>query len=149
MGRESYVSMRGIASLVNASKSDGIPEANNRSTQYRACKTVSRVETPYGTIIKDVDLDGITFAVQCPLPMLHKCAELSHDYASWLDQAIACHPCSRAKPWNIILYQDGVNPSHGVSTNHSRKSAVFYLSFPEFGMQILSIEQSWFTLTDV
>jgi hypothetical protein len=47
----------------------------------------------------------------------------------------------------LILYQDGVDPSDGLAKNHSRKSAVYYWSFVEFGMQALAKEQVWGVVT--
>jgi uncharacterized protein (UPF0332 family) len=55
------------------------------------------------------------------------------------------HPPAE-KAWLLILYQDGVDPSDGLSNNHSRKSAVFYWSFLEFGMEALSNELNWFPI---
>ena len=45
--------------------------------------------------------------------------------------------------------QDGVNPSDGLSINHSRKSNVVYWSFSEFGHKYLCMEQAWFCMAVV
>ena len=46
-----------------------------------------------------------------------------------------------------MLYQDGVDPSDGLSINHSRSSNVFYWSFLQFGTNALAHEECWGTIT--
>ena len=52
-------------------------------------------------------------------------------------------------PWNIILYNDGVNPGDSKGVNQSRKCITFYWSFLELGMRYLCYEECWFELTTV
>jgi len=52
-------------------------------------------------------------------------------------------------PWNLILYQDGIDASDGLAKNHSRKTCIFYWSFKEFGMRALAHEQVWGIVTNV
>ena len=151
LGRQSYVSKRGIAALVATFKRDGLPVAASRSTQYRYRKSMCKTQTPYGEIVRPVKLacpDGATVdaALQHPLAMLYHVASTSSDFADVLRRSIIAHPCVGGLPWNIIFYQDGIDPSDGLSNNHSRKSNVFYWSFLEFGMAALSNEQNWFPL---
>ena len=42
-------------------------------------------------------------------------------------------------------YQDGVDPGDGLTKEKSRHMAVFYWSFLEFGMDVLSHEEFWAT----
>ena len=152
LGRSSYVSKRGISQLANTFRSEGVPEATSRSTQYRARKTVCNVQTPYGTLVQTMPLtcpDGNTIdaAVQNPLAMLYHVSSESKRFATVMRSGLDNMPCASASPWTVILYQDGVDPSDGLSINHSRKSNVFYCwSFLELGMQALADERNWFPI---
>lgn len=154
LGRDAYVSQSGMQSLMNAVKEEGLPEAYSRGTQYRARKSVCGELTPYGRLVEEVELHAaegapVTLAIQNPLAMLYKSASSSSGFSELLLKALAVHPSTPASPWNIILYQDGVNPSDGLAKNASRKAAAFYWSFLEFGLHALSKEEMWNTITVV
>ena len=153
LGQESYASKSAIESLRKSIKKDGVPEAFSRRTQYRARKaTVSEDHGGYGPLVEEVALethDGETLKVgfQNPQAMLYRnCGQSVHD-SKVVKEALAKYPCSAATPWNLVLYQDGVDPSDGLAKNHSRKSNVFYDSFLEFGAEALCHEQMWGTIT--
>ena len=147
LGRASFVSKSGIAGLLSAVKKDGIPSSFDRRTQYRARKRVASTETPYGKLVDTLPLpDGETIAVQNPLAFLWYNCQKSPDYAEMIRQSLERSPSSPASPWNLILYQDGVDPSDGLSNNHSRKSCVWYWSFLELGLRDLAKEEVWGTL---
>ena len=71
----------------------------------------------------------------------------SADFAKLMQAGLRKYPCSPSSPWRLILYQDGVDPSDGLAKNHSRKSAVYYYSFVELGMQALAREEVWGVVT--
>jgi hypothetical protein len=151
LGRASYASHSAIAKLLAEIDAHGLPETYDRSAQYRARKEVCRTVTPYGTLVTDVQVplaiggdQKMTF--QNPLAFLqHNCLHSEH-YAKTVSDTLDKHPPSAAEPWRIILYQDGIDPSDGLSTNHSRKSCVFYWSFAEFGLRALAHEECWGTI---
>ena len=108
--------------------------------------------TPYGKLIATCDellTTGCTEKIgfQRPIPMLFTLGKKSVDFAALLSRQLAQSPSSPTTPWSIILYQDGVDPSDGLSKNHSRKTCVFYWSFLELGACALSHEECWFTIT--
>ena len=151
-GRSSYVSKSGIEKLLREVRDGGVPEAFSRTPQHRARKDVVLQPTVYGKLVEPRELrnqDGTVchVGIQNPLAMLAYCAEHSEDYAKLLRATFSAAPSAPRRPWHIILYQDGVDPSDGLSNNHSRKSFVFYWSFLEFGMQALACEQVWFSIT--
>ena len=83
------------------------------------------------------------FSFQNPLAWLAYNCKHSPHFSSLVKKALSEHPCTPSTPWNLIIYQDGVDPSDGLAKNHSRKSAVFYWSFKEFGMSALAHEEVW------
>lgn len=154
LGRESFVSNRGIDKLLHAVRSEGIPEHSSRGAIYRARKHLCATVTPYGPLVQRMSLpanDGsmLEIGFQHPLAMLYHCASVSEDLSSVLRDSLAKHPCSPNQPWTLMLYQDGVDPSDGLAKNHSRKNNAFYWSFLELGMDALSKEQCWFPIAAV
>ena len=152
LGKKSFVSRRGIDALLRTVKSEGLPTAFSRSTQYRARKSVCGTVTPYGKLVQEVDLDvkhgkETIVGFQHPWAMLYHAASTSSDVSKLIEKTIATHPPSIDKPWNIILYQDGVDPSDGLSVNKSRKSNVLYWTILEFDHEALAHEELWFTAT--
>ena len=159
LGRNSFVTKSGIEKLLKAVRDDGIPETFDRKAQYRARKDMCPSTTTYGELVVTVpvtlhkkDRKGKTvpvaesFGFQNPLAFLaYHCAE-SPQYADIVMNALEHHPCDPTRPWNVILYQDGVDPSDGLANCHSRKSCVFYWTFSEFGMRALAHEEVWGTV---
>ena len=147
LGRSSYVSKRGISHLADAFRSEGVPEATSRATQYRARKTVCNVQTPYGTLVQSVPLacpDGNTIdcAVQHPLAMLYHASAESNRFATVMRTALDNMPCASASPgrssftrmeWTRVMDFPSTIPgspmfSTGASLNlaceHCRTSAI-------------------------
>ena len=152
LGRSSYVSKSGIEKLLRAVNEAGLPDAFSRSTQYRGRKAICNTETRYGKLIQGQkmhleDCTEVEIGVQNLLAFLHYNIENSNDFSRIIEDAIDRYTPSVSKPWNIVLYQDGVDPSDGLSKHHTRNSNVFYWSFLELGMRAPCHEECWGTLT--
>lgn len=125
-----------------------MPTSYSRASQGRARASLSSTMTEYGKLVitRTVVTNAggtVELAFQNPLAWLAYHAENSQDFSDYLREALVRSPPSPICPWNIVLYQDGVDPSDGLSKNHSRKSMVFYWSFLELGMEALSKEEMW------
>ena len=157
LGRAAYVSQSGMAKLLETVKEGGLPQSFSRSSQYRARKHLSSSQTPYGPLVSAVPLQvvkkgktkPIDVGFQNPLAFFHYHSQNSPHYAAIVKRTLALHPPSAASPWKIIFYQDGVDPSDGLSKSHTRKSVVFYWSVLEFGMDSLAHEEVWGTVVVV
>ena len=79
--------------------------------------------------------------------MLYYLAADSDDYCEVLEAALQAHPPSPSRPWRLVLYQDGIDPSDGLAKHHTRKACAFNWSFLEYGISALSHEEMWCTLT--
>lgn len=148
LGKESYASQSAIANLLTHIRTHGIPEASSRASQYRARKEICGIMTPYGRLVQNVTLktakgDDINVSMQAPLPFLHYNAEHSESYARMIMDAHKATPSSPAKPWHIIIYQDGVDPSDMGAAHHTRAACAWYWSIGELGMLALSHEEAW------
>ena len=151
LGRDSYVSQSGIHKLLASVDEEGIPEAHSRSTQYRARKVVCSEPTRYGPLVESVEMrsntgEPLSVAIQNPLAMLDTMTSKYEAFGRMFLDRLEKKPCTPQTPWKIILYQDGVNPSDGLSKNVSRKSAAFYWSLLELGMDNLCQEVCWMTV---
>ena len=145
MGKEKFVSMSGIESLLNDVKKNGLPEHFSRKFQYNERKRFCHERTKYGPIVEnlEVNLKGgktTTIGVQNPMAMLFKACQTSQTLSNIMVERLAAH----SPPWNIILYADGVSPSDGLTKHDRRKAVAFYWSFKEFGLAILHLEEVWF-----
>ena len=148
-----YVSQRGLAHVVEAVQNNPI-EHVSRKTQYRARKDLCATPTPYGPLVSehklpleplpDSDQPGeLSLGISNAAAVMYWNCLHSPAYASVVRRAYARKPCSVTSPWNLIIYEDGVDPSDGLSKNHSRKSGAFYWSILEYGVEELGNEQLW------
>lgn len=152
LSRDSYASHSATAKLLAHVREHGLPDTFDRNAQFRARKEVCRATpTQYGCHVVDIDVSlangqNKKMPFQNPLAFLSYHCEHSPHYARIVTAALDKKPCTPAKPWHLILYQDGVDPSDGLAKHHSRKSCVFYWSVAEFGLHALAHEEVWGTL---
>ena len=156
LGKDSYVSQSGMSKLLAVIEKHGVPEAYSRASQYRARKSVCATETPYGRLVepKTVTLrikqdddtfknEELTIGVQNPLAWVWYNCKHSKHYGALIERAFERHSCSPEKPWRIMLYLDGVDPSDGLSKSHTRSFYIFYWIFLEFDSDALCHEELW------
>ena len=148
-----YVSQRALSHVIDTVRSNPIDHAS-RSTQYRARKNLCATPTPYGPLVTEHKLPLLPLTDASPpgelslgisnaaAIMYWNCLH-SPAYASVVLNAYERKPCTVAEPWSLILYEDEVDPSDGLSKNHSRKTAAFYWSILEYGAEELGNEQLW------
>ena len=140
-----YVTQRALSSLVQSIQRDGPIQHSSRTTQYRARQSIAYHETPYGRLLDVHTVNGMSFGISPPFAAMYYHARNSASYAAVLRDTLRRAPCDARQPWSFIMYQDGVDPSDGLSKSHTRKSAVFYWSIKEFGYDVLGQEQVWLT----
>lgn len=148
LGRKSFVSQSGIAALISQLRSEGVPKGTSRRAQYRARKVVCHQQTEFGPLVQEVEAVGkdgkvILVPIKTPLAAFACNVKTSKQFSDLVRKALADKPASPHDPWRIIMYQDGVDPSDGLSKNHSRKATVFYWSFLELGVAALGHEEVW------
>ena len=152
LGRDSFVSHQGMQRLLQSVKQEGIPSAFSARTQYRARKGLCSTITPYGRLVDEVnfqtgDAEPLQVGFQNPLPMLHYAANQSDAYCALIERTLEKHLATCDKPWGIVLYQDGVDPSDGLANNKSRTPTVYYRTMLEYGADAIAHEEVWFTAT--
>jgi hypothetical protein len=152
MALDANVSHAGLSKLCDNIRKQGLPTHSSRASQYRGRKRVCAQQTPFGRLVTEVDgvgSDGkvVKIPVQNPMAALFLACTQSTDFGELMTRALDLTPCAPERPWRIVWYQDGVDPSDGLAKNHSRKSNVFYWSFMELGREALSHEECWFSVT--
>lgn len=155
LGKAAFTSQSALANLLKDVEANGVPLAFSRATQHRARSDLCDTRAQYGPLVTSRALQSmhggkperVVVGFQNPLAFFNYHCEHSPHYAQIVRDAMAKHPCSPSNPWDIVLYQDGVDPSDGLAKNKSRKSAVFYWSFKQFGYEALAHEQVWGTVT--
>ena len=90
---------------------------------------------------------GVTLAVQCPGPMMHRCAAHCPGFANLLADTVARHGSDN--PWDLIVYADGTSPEDALSKHDKRQFWAIYWSFRQFGQEALGTEEPWSTLAIV
>ena len=140
-----YVTQRALKNVVDSIREDGLLYHSSRVAQWRARKSIARVETPYGQLVEEYTHEGISYGVSPPLAAMWYHAKHSKAYSDVIQDSLRRAPNSASSPWNVVLYQDGVDPSDGLAKLHTRKSAVYHWTVKEFGYDVLGQEQVWLT----
>ena len=154
LGKSSFVSKSGIEKLLNEVKDEGLPETFSRTSHYRARKSVCARDTIHGKLLdyKHVELtngEEWDIAMLNPFALFNEQCRTSAHFCKIVSEALDRYPCSPSRPWDLILYEDGVDPSDGLAKHHTRKICVYYYSFMQFGMRALGHEEVWATMTIV
>ena len=148
LGRTSFVSQRGLATLLNTIQKEGIPPHFSRATQFRHRQKRCYEMTPYGRVIVRETLvtrkGPVRVGIQNPMAMLHKLTSSCDGFQELMRHAVAQHGTDN--PWGIVLYNDGITPQDSSSKHDKRKLIAFYWSFREFGPRGLAMEEAWMTL---
>ena len=146
LGQESHVTQKGIERLLEAVQRDGLPKAYSCRSQYRARKNLAATPTPYGPLIAHwtLHLDSgkhVKVGIQDPMPILYHSMEACAGFRTLMRDAIATH--GLARPWSLILYNDGVTPQDSASRHDKRALVNVYWAFLEYGVRALSTEEAW------
>ena len=107
LGRCSRVSMNGMVKLIDDVK-DAMPEHFSRRTQGPARKTCCSEATPYGPLVRQIEVGDVSIPIHNPLPLLWK----SSEFAAF--QWLLRRACLEGK-LNIVIYADGITPQDGLS----------------------------------
>ena len=154
IGRNSYVTTRGLAEVLESVKQHGLPSTTSRSDIKRKRSARANVETPYGQVIQQWHLqneDGGTIAIDyChPAALLWHLCSSSEPLQNLLLERMGLEPCSLAAPWRIIFYSDEVTPGNQLKARNPRKLQAIYFSFANLGSAALGKEKAWFLLCAV
>ena len=153
-GRRKYVSVSGLAAVLDEIKQHGMPDTVSRSGIKRARDKEfnATTQTPYGQVICSlyigVDKSGeaLEFWIADPRATLYHFIRASSKLEAFISECLLIRPCSISDPWTIIMYNDEVVAGNPLLRHNHRKAHAHYYSFLEFGPHALSSEFLWFTL---
>eukprot|EP00971_Amphidinium_carterae_P239319 4751070-Amphidinium_carterae.1 len=142
-----YISQSGLAALLREAKKCTLPSAS-RTDIRDARNSLTQETTPYGCLHQIISLamnDGAEFQleVQSPFAMMYYLTLKSSSFGKLIQQAHMRLPSSPQSPWHFILYSDEVTPGNQLLHVNARQLQVLYWSLLEFGMDVLSEEESW------
>ena len=149
---KAYCSASAMAQILTDIKKHGLPELTDRNSMRKARDFItSNADGAYGPILRHLECTSISGAIVYvpiadPFASLSAAIEHSATFRVFFKLQLRLHPPSPEKPWNIILYSDGVTPGNPLSTANKRKFQSVYWSFLEFDANALSHEESWFAI---
>ena len=109
--RNSYVSQRALATVLQRVRDEGMPSAFSRRTQARALEEHTDIVTPMGNVLQTLALPtGEDMIFQAPMPMLWATVRRCAPFRQLLANQLRENPPSIARPWQLILYVDGISP---------------------------------------
>jgi len=125
-------------------------EVGRRSLK-RARDESMDIDTSYGKLIKQmtimVDYKEQDIHYVHPAAMLAHAANQVDGFGRFLFDKLTAVPCTPSSPWRLVFYCDEITMGNPLKHHNKRKLWAVYWSFMEFGPELLSCEQSWFTLT--
>ena len=145
-----FISASGLSALLQDIEEHGAPKLASRRSMARATEEELRQETPYGSLLTELELVSTANTVTKilainPLGYLAIAYEAGGSFTDLFDKTHAANPSSPEHPWRICLYGDEVTPGNPVAVVNDRKVWVIYFSFLELGCVALSAEELWFT----
>jgi len=147
-----FISHSALSAILRRLDASGelLPEGGaSRFTIARAVNDQTSLATAHGQLFQTVEIclsDGATFTWEFPRPaaLLSWMCESSPLFDTQLFELYACCPCTTSAPWSIVVYTDEAAPGALLRGDNTRKSHLWYWSFQEFGMGVLSREDAWF-----
>ena len=155
LGRKTYVSETGLASVLKEISDSGLPvpeHASRRTVKRARVLALTDLAGLYGPLIKSLSIPAIDkdevidFHYLDPVAVLARAAEHCQPFQNWLRLCLEQRPPSDSNPWRLILYSDEVSPGNQLRHFNARKIQCVYWSFAEFERQALGNECLWFTL---
>jgi len=142
-----FVSQSALAAVLSLPR-DELPEAVDRRLIREARDDIAFTNTPYGPVHQTIEIemqDGKKrdVEVQHPAAMLYQLCLVSTCFSDLIIRTMHRYPCSVDKPWSVIIYSDQVSPGNQLLAVNTRKVWAFYWSILEFGLNVLSDEESW------
>ena len=90
--------------------------------------------------LKAADGEGIvTIPYANPNRLLQFTSSVSDDFRKMLEAAFVRHPCSRERPWNLLIGFDEYVPGDKLKVHNSRKAMNLIFSFEELGKSLLML----------
>jgi hypothetical protein len=156
LASHSYVSERGLASVLKSIKQDpSMLEVCSRSSLKRSRDASVNVNSLHGSLLRRMTIpfendnsQGLEFSYIHPTSMLSYVTQHAHVFGTIL---LRCHqrdPSDLNKPWDICFYSDEVTLGDPLSVHkNSRKVQAVYWSIKQLGPEVLACDDAWFVLT--
>ena len=100
----SFASSRAIEGLLAEIRRSGLPEAISRRSHFRQGESaINELQTPYGQVLRDMQVGPHVIPVEARLPMLHTACQMCAPFGDRMLEMLSKHPCSPSRPWGTIF----------------------------------------------
>jgi len=125
-----YVSQSALGAILKvAQEEDGLPAIGSRQAVQAIQKESANINTPYGTVLQVIRVQGHDVAFQHPAAFLHVACGVSPALSALVSKA------SRAvgpRPLSLVLYCDEVTPGNQLAYKNKRRTWTIYWTVTEF-----------------
>ena len=129
-----HVSANALASVLDEIERVGLPELRSAKELKESRDAIVNAMTPYGPILGVVDAIGnngqnIPVLLVNPIALLHQAFSNGGGFTYMIITKLRRHPCTRERPWHVILYSDEVVPGNALANENLRKVWVIMFFF--------------------
>jgi hypothetical protein len=157
LGRRHHISTIGLSSLLQeihdiVDDTGELPDAASRARIKRARTANIQIDTPYGKLIQEIEVELTDPTTTIQVPFVHPPAfiwyAMNHcpAFSELLGTRLREQPCSTASRWSIAIYSDEVVLGNQLKGKNKRKVQAVYWTLTPFGVTALSFEHLWFTI---
>ena len=146
-----YATQSALSAILEHVRDNGLPsDFLSRRTLNRARDAIATQRTPYGDLVKTIELQRIVpfkpikFDVACPSSLLHLAGQ-TKQFGRLMQDALQRDPPSPARPWGLIAYCDEITPGQAMKSENLRTTQSVYYSFLNLGNAVLAKEDAWMT----
>ena len=146
-----YMSHTALSSVLGMARRGELPPVGSRTMIRSARDNAALQMTPYGSLTTAVHVTKaaagagtIPIDVSHFMPSLWTAAGCKY-FSLLLNDAYTKKPCTRADPWHLVVYNDGVTPGNVLRQANSRKLDAIYFTLLELGPAALCKEDVWLT----
>ena len=129
-----HVSTNALSAVLDEVERVGSPELHSRANLKEARDEIANAMTPHGPILGVVDAIGnngqnIPILLVNPIALLHQAFSNGGGFTFMIMSKLQHHPCTRERPWNLIMYSDEVVPGNALANENLRKVWVIMFFF--------------------
>ncbi|CAE7839415.1 unnamed protein product [Symbiodinium sp. CCMP2592] len=146
-----FVTKQALSEVLHYVEEHGVPEAKSSKSMRRSAVADLKQwdDCAHGPMFLSESMlcqDGSSMAVCMVnlLTLLYAAVQMGGHFFERMQSAICVHgPSSLESPWSLAMCSDECLPANPLAANAGKKVWVTYVSFKEFGQQLLSKEDSW------
>ena len=142
-----YMTQSSLSAVLTALKHEPLPECTRRKDIQESRDKIVQLSTPYGPLHQRIDIPmgpetPLALEVQHPFAMLYQTCLQSESFSNLIERVYTKKKCTPQDPWNLVVYNDGVNPGNQLRTVATRKLEAVYWTLHEFTAAVYCDEEA-------